>query len=33
MRRQISTWITIAIGTVIVLLSALFAMLENMLGR
>jgi hypothetical protein len=33
MRRQFSTWLAIGIGVIIVLLSALFALLENMIGR
>lgn len=32
MRRKYSTLITLAMGAVIILLSALFALLENMLG-
>ncbi len=33
MRQKYSTWLAVVIGALIVLLSALFALLENMLGR
>ena len=33
MRRQYSTWLAIVMGLLIVLLSALFALLENLIGR
>jgi hypothetical protein len=33
MRRQYSTLLAIVIGTLIVLLSALFALLENVIGH
>jgi len=33
MRRRYSTWLAIMTGLLIVLLSALFALLENMMGH
>jgi hypothetical protein len=33
MRRQYSTWLTIIIGIIVVLLSALFALLENVIAH
>jgi hypothetical protein len=33
MRRRYSTWLAALIGFLIVLLSALFALLENVIGR
>lgn len=33
MRRQYSTWLAIMTGLLVVLLSALFALLENVMGH
>ena len=33
MRRRYSTWLALLMGLLIVLLSALFALLENVIGR